>query len=149
MGAFRFGLQRLLSYRNLQEDEAKKELGMRRLAMENEIARLSGLKKEEEEIIDKWRQQVQQEIKLPHLQATQEYSDLLKNRLMQQAEQYNRSKSKVEEQRQVAMKCWQKKRMLEVLRGKAKVEHQRQETIMERNLIDEIVLNSYVRKGGD
>lgn len=149
MSAFRFGLQKLLSYRNIQEEEAKKELGMRRLAMEKEITRLSGLKKEEEDIIEQWREQVQQEIKLPHLQVTQEYSFLLKNRLMQQAEQYNRSKSKVEEQREVAMKCWQKKRMLEVLKSKAKVEHQRQETIMERNLIDEIVLSSYNRKGGD
>ncbi|MDZ4133794.1 MAG: flagellar export protein FliJ [Dethiobacteria bacterium] len=150
MSSFRFGLQRLLGYRNIQEDEAKRELGLRHLALEKEIARLSGLKREEESIIEQWRSQVHSsEIELPRLQVTQEYSRLLENRLTRQAEQYHRSKGRVEEQREVAMQCWQKKRMLEVLQGKARLEHQRQEQIMERNLIDEIVLNTYTRKGGE
>jgi flagellar export protein FliJ len=149
MGSFRFGLQRLLSYRNIQEDEAKRELGVRHIALENETARLAGLKQEKELIIKQWRDQVQKNIELPRLQVTQEYSRLLENRLVRQAEQYRKSKGRLEEQREVARQCWQKKRMIEILKGKAQTDYKRQEAIMERLLIDEIVLNSYNRKGGE
>ncbi len=149
MSAFSFRMQRILGFRNIQEEEAKRELGLRHMALEQETARLSGLRQEEESVLNHWREQVRQKVELSNLQVTLEYSDLLENRLMQQSEQCKKSKSKVEEQREVARKCWQKKRMLEVLKDKAREDHKRQEQIRERNLIDEIVLNTYNRGGGD
>ncbi len=149
MSAFSFRLQRLLGFRNIQEDEAKRELGVRRVALEKEAARLYSLKQEEEAVLRRWREQLQHSIELPRLQLTQEYSRVLESRMLRQAEQHRRSEDHVEEQREVARQCWRKKRMLEVLQGKAKLEHNYHEQVMERNLIDEIVLNSYNRKGGD
>ncbi len=149
MSSFSFRMQRLLGFRNIQEQEAKRELSLRHIALEQETARLSGLKMEEELVITRWREQIQETIKLPGLQAVQEYSNLLENRVIQQARQYHKTRGRVEEQRDLARQCWQKKRMLEILKSKASLEHQRQEQIMERNLIDEIVLNTYNRKGGE
>lgn len=149
MSSFDFRLQRLLGFRNIQEEEAKRELGVRHMALELERARLSSLKQEEESVLDKWREQTQQAVELSTLKVTQEYSDLLENRMHRQAQECNKSKNRVEEQRRVARECWQKKRMLEILQDKARMEHRRQEQIRERNLIDEIVLNTYNRKGGD
>jgi len=149
MSSFSFRLQRLLGFRNIQEDEAKRELGLRRIALEKEAARLYSLKQEEESNLKRWREQLQQDIELPRLQLTQEYSRVLENRMLRQREQHRKSEDRVEEQREVARQCWRKKRMLEVLKGKARLEHNYREQVMERNLIDEIVLNSYNRKGGD
>ncbi len=149
MKSFNFRLQRLLGFRNIQEEEAKKELTLRRKALEEENAKLSGLKKEEESLFEKWQNQVEREIELPYLQVTQEYSSRLDYLLMRQAEQYNKKKSQVEEQREIAMQCWRKKKVLEILKEKAKDEHCYQEKINEQKLIDEMVLNTYNRKGGD
>ncbi|MGM0653009.1 MAG: flagellar export protein FliJ [Bacillota bacterium] len=149
MSYYNFRLQRLLGFRNIQEEEAKRELGSRYMALELETNRLSSLKQEEQTVLDKWREQVQQEVELSNLKVTQEYSDLLEGRLNQQAKKYNKSKNRVEEQRRVARECWQKKRMLEILKDKAREDYKRQEQVRERNLIDEIVLNTYNRKGGD
>ncbi len=122
---------------------------MRRMALEKETAKLSGLKKEEEYLLDWWQKQVEADIELPHLQITQEYSKHLENLLDRQAEQYKKKKSQVEEQREVAKQCWRKKKMLEILKSKASVEHLHQEKINEQKQIDDLVLNSYLRKGGD
>ena len=150
MSAFRFGLQRLLSYRHTQEEEAKRELGLRTVVFERETARLHGLKQEEAAIMEQWRQEIEHEdLKLPRLQVTHDYSHLLENRLERQAEQYRRSKGQVEEQREIARRCWQKKKMLETLKSKARAEYLHQEAIRERNLIDDLVINTYFRKGGE
>ncbi len=149
MSSSNFRLQRLLGFRNIQEEEAKRELGVRHMALELETARLSSLKQEEETVLDKWREQAQEDVELSNLKVTQEYSELLEERLNQQAKQCNKSKTRVEEQRRVARECWQKKRMLEILKDKAREEYKYQEQIRERNLIDEIVLNRYNRKGGE
>lgn len=149
MSSFSFRLQRLLGFRNIQEDEAKRELGVRRIALEKEASRLYSLKQEEESNLKRWREQLQHDIELPRLQLTQEYSRVLENRMLRQTEQHRKSEDRVEEQREVARQCWRKKRMLEVIKDKAKLEHNYREQVMERNLIDEIVLNSYNRKGGD
>ena len=149
MSSFSFRLQRLLGFRNIQEDEAKRELGVRSLALEKEAARLYSLKQEEESNLKRWREQLQHDIELPRLQLTQEYSRVLENRMLRQTEQHRKSEDRVEEQREVARQCWRKKKMLEVIKDKAKLEHRYREQVMERNLIDEIVLNSYNRKGGD
>lgn len=149
MSSFNFRLQRLLGYRNILEEEAKRELGLRRSAMEQEVKRLNGLKQEEIKILQQWSEQLNYRIELPRLQATQEYSRLLERRLLNQAEEYKKTKDRVEEQREIATQCWRKKRMLEILKGKAHLEHRHYEKKLETNLIDEIVLNSYQRKGGD
>jgi flagellar export protein FliJ len=149
MSSFSFRLQRLLGFRHIQEEEAKRELGIRRLAMEKEATRLSNLRREEEEVLRQWRRQLDQEIELPRLQLTQEYSRVLENRLLSQSEQHRKSEDRVNEQREVARQCWRKKRMLEVLKNKAKLEHLQLEQVAEQNLIDELVMNSYFRKGGD
>ena len=133
----------------MEEEEAKRELGMRRLAMEKEAARLSLLRQEEEEVLKKWRRELDQDLELPRLQLTQEYSKVLENRLLRQLEQHQKSKERVSEQRAVARQCWRKKRMLEVLKEKARFEHLQREQIAEQNLIDELVMNAYFRKGGD
>ena len=80
---------------------------------------------------------------------TQEYSRVLENRLLSQSEQHRKSEDRVNEQREVARQCWRKKRMLEVLKDKARLEHLQLEQVAEQNLIDELVMNSYFRKGGD
>jgi len=149
MNSFSFRLQRLLGFRHIQEEEAKRELGIRRLELEKEAARLSNLRREEEEILKQWRRQLDQEIELPRLQLTQEYSRVLENRLFRQSEQHRKSEDRVNEQREVARQCWRKKRMLEVLKDKARLEHIQREQVAEQNLIDELVMNSYFRKGGD
>lgn len=149
MNSFSFRLQRLLGFRNIQEEEAKRELGLRWRVLEQETARLSGLKDEERAVLEQWRRQLEREIKLPRLQVTQEYSRLLESRLLRQAEKFRKTQTRVEEQREVARQCWRKKRMLEILKGKARIEQLNREKVLERNLIDEIVLNSYNRKGGD
>ena len=149
MHSFSFRMQRLLGFRNIQEEEARRELGQRNMALERETARLSGLEKEEESVIDRWRSQLQESIELPRLQATQDYNTLLENRLAQQAGQQMRSRRLVEEQREIARKCWQQKKILEILQNKAFDEYRRREQVRERNLIDEIVLNTFNRKGGE
>ncbi len=149
MKPFNFRLQRLLGFRHMQEEEAKRELGLRRLALEEESARLSGLKREEDYIIDRWQKQVEAEIELPGLQVTQEYSMRLESLLERQAEQYKNTRTKVDEQREVAIQCWRKKKMLEVLKEKAGIEHLKEESIEERKLVDELVINTFNRKGGD
>ncbi len=149
MKSYNFRLQRLLGFRNMQEEEAIRELGMRKMALEKETAKLSGLKKKEEYLLDWWQKQVEADIELPNLQVTQEYNRHLEGLLDRQAEQYRKKKTQVEEQREVAKQCWRKKRMLEILKSKASVEHLRQEKINEQKLIDELVINSYFRKGGD
>ncbi len=149
MSSFNFRLQRLLGYRNMQEEEAKRELGLRQMALDREKSRLSSLKREEEALLSKWRDQTKQDVELSNLKVTQEYSSLLENRLLRQAQECNNSKNRVDDQRRVARERWQEKRMIEILKDKARFEHQRQELVRERNLIDEIVLNTYNRKGGD
>lgn len=149
MKPFNFRLQRLLGFRHMQEEEAKRELGLRRLALEEETARLSSIKREEQLVIDRWQQQVEAEVPLPSLQVTQEYSRRLETLLERQAEQYKKSRTRVEEQREVAMQCWRKKKMLEALKDKAGIEHRKLENIEERKLVDEIVINTFNRKGGD
>lgn len=149
MSSFSFRLQRLLGFRHMEEEEAKRELGKRRLTMEKEAARLAGLRREEEEVLKKWRRQLKSDLNIARLQLTQEYSQVLEVRRLKQLERHKKSEDRVNEQRAVAKLCWQKKRMLEVLKEKARFEHLQREQIAEQNLIDELVMNAYFRKGGD
>ncbi len=149
MKAFNFRLQRLLGFRNMLEDEAIKELGLRRMALEEETARLSGLKKEEEHLLLQWQKEVEESIQLTNLQITQEYSKHLGRLLDNQSAQCKKKKNQVDEQREVAKECWRKKKILEILKDKASVEHMQQEKINEQKIIDELVVNTYLRKGGD
>lgn len=149
MKAFNFRLQRLLGFRNMQEDEAIRELGLRRMALEEETVRLSGLKKEEEHLFLQWQKEVEESIQLTNLQITQEYSKHLEKLLDNQSAQCKKKKSQVDEQREVAKECWRRKKILEILKDKASHEHMQQEKINEQKIIDEMVVNTYLRKGGD
>ncbi len=149
MKAFNFRLQRLLGFRNIQEDEAIRELGLRRIALEEETARLSGLKREEEHLFLRWQKEVEESIQLTNLQITQEYSKHLERLLDNQSAQCKKKKTQVDEQREVAKECWRRKKILEILKDKAGVEHMQQEKINEQKIIDEMVVNTYLRKGGD
>lgn len=149
MSAFHFRLQRLLGFRLVQEEQARRELGLRQVQMEQEKGRLNSLQHEEREIISRWSRELHDEIALPRLQATLDYGRVLEERLNRQERSYHRSRDLVEEQRAVAERCWRKKKVLEILENRARAEHNRLEKINERNLIDEIVLNNYNRKGGD
>ena len=149
MKSFNFSLTKLLDYRNMQEEEAKRELGLRNMHLEKEMNKLGVLQREEQMLFKKLTDQSQAYIHLPLLQLTQEYSRVLDRRLMLQVEEKLRSQKRLEEQREATRQCWRKKRVLELLRDKALIEHVKQEQVEERKLVDELVINRINRKGGD
>ncbi len=149
MKSFNFRLAKLLYYRNMQEEEAKRELGLRNKQLEEETGKLSKLQTEEKMLFDQLKDQSQSNIHIPLLQLTQEYKGVLDRRLINQFEEKSRSIRRVEEQREATKQCWRKKRVLELLKDKALIEHQDKEKVDERNLIDELVINRINRKGGD
>jgi flagellar FliJ protein len=145
MARFQFRLERLLNYRCSLEDEAKRELNLRRLALEEEAARTATLAREAEAAAGYWREQAQARLNLPLLQLTGEYCRLTERRLENQRAVEQQQQQRVEEQRQAVRQAWQQRRVMELLREKAKERFRQEEKLAENRFLDEIVIQSYHR----
>ncbi|MEW5785301.1 MAG: flagellar export protein FliJ [Bacillota bacterium] len=146
MAQFTFRLERLLEFRRTREDEAKKELGVRRLALVEAAAETGRLQAEMEQTAGRWREQAGAQLNLPLLQLTCQYFRLVDERLAHQRELERRSLQRVEEQREAVRCSWRQRRVLEVLREKAQCEHLLAEKLHEYRFLDEAALYAFTRK---
>lgn len=146
MAPFRFRLERLLSYRCSLEDEAKKELDVRRLHMEDAATETARLQEKTDTTEIFWREQTGARLNLPLLQLTSEYYRFMNGRLAHQRELERQSLQRVEEQQEALHQSWRQRRVLELLREKAQNEHRRQDKLQENRFLDELALFSFTRK---
>ncbi|HHX87391.1 MAG TPA: flagellar export protein FliJ [Firmicutes bacterium] len=139
----KFRLQRVLDLRCSQEELAKKELACREGDYQQATRQLNLLLDDEERLWELIREQQAEEIDLLQLRQICEYNADLKEQLQDQEEKRQECLSQLERQRIAVKACWQKRRVLEILRGKAAAEHKELLDNREQRSLDEIVLFSF------
>jgi len=143
---FHFRLNRLLAYKLTLEEQAKRELALRRHTYEQESRKLFSLQQESARLDRFMSAKASGEVDLSILSITCEYSSLLNQRLEKQHELQSASARRVEEQKVEVKKSWQQRRMLEMLREKAWAEFVAAEQKQVYNLHDELALQAHTRK---
>ena len=146
--AFKFNLEQILHYRNGLESQAQEELAKRNQAMEEEARRLAMMQEEEVNVRGYCRLQEDREVDLTYLDQAHRYLNFLEGRIVQQAQEKEKAREKVDEQREELRRCWQERRVMEILKEKAWDSYKHEEKRVERMVIDELTLNSFARNSG-
>jgi len=141
--ALKFRLQRVLDLRYSQEELAKKELACRERDYQQAAQRLNLLRDDEKRLWGLIREQQAEGVDLLQLCQICEYKADLKEQLQNQEEKRRECLGRLEQQRAAVKTCWQKRRMLEILRSKAAAEYKELVDNEEQRLLDEIVLFSF------
>ena len=146
MALFRYRLERLLKYRCSQSEEDQKELVRRRLRLAEDVSKTARLEAELSAAAEQWRGQSRAELNLPLLELFSEYFRWVNIWLGEQRERELESSRLVEEQAEEACRSWRRRRVLELLKERARGEQIRQEKLLERRFLDEITLYSFSRR---
>lgn len=139
----KFRLQRVLDLRCAQEELAKKELACREQDYRQAVQRVNLLVEGEGRLWELIREHLAQEIDLLQLQQICEYNAGLKEQLQDQEEKRQECLGRLEQQRAEVKTCWQKRRVLEILRSKAAAEYKEILENREQRTLDEIVLFAF------
>lgn len=142
----RFRLQRVLDLRCAQERLAQQELAARQQDHRNILSAIHRLQAEEGALFDLLREREGPAIDLPRLWHLYNYSAELDRELSEQETKRQESWRLVERQREAVRQCWQKKRMLEILKARATTAFREMIAGEEQKQIDELVLFSHAEK---
>jgi len=141
----KFRLQRVLDLRHSEEELAKKELAGQELAYRQSVRQLDLLQEDEEHLWGLIRTMQKEGTDLLHWQLTTDFYTVLKEKIENQEEKRRKHLEFLEKQRARVKSCWQKRRVLEILRSKAVAEHKKIMEGKEQNTLDEHVLFSFDR----
>lgn len=143
--AFKFSLEQILQYRNNLEERAQEELARRKLTMEETACKLNALHEKQENTHGVWRKQTEKEIDLVSLNHTYDYMLHLGEEINRGSEEQKQTVARVDEQRTELKKCWQERRIMELLKDKFYVEYREMDEKRENAANDEMTLTSFVR----
>jgi len=144
-----FRLQQVLNYRKGKEAEAKEELAQKEASLKSALQRLDLYHREKQEIEDLWREQESRTVDLKTLGLTLHYHQRVVQNLSQQQQKCRKLEGQTEHRRQKLKKCWQKRRVMEILKDKYREQVEWAEKKREFKINDELALNQYSRKGGE
>lgn len=139
----KFRLQRVLDLRAAEEREAQRELGTLQQAHQLILDRLDRLREAQDSLFDFLKQQKGCSIDLLRLQHGYAYSAKLEKELFAQEKRRQESSLLVEQQRERVKGCWRKRRMLEILKGKAEAKFREVVGKEEQKQLDELVLFAF------
>ena len=145
--AFRFNLEQILKYRDGLEDQAQEKLAKKKQELKKADGRLQNLRTEQENMRGVCRQQVSQKqsIDVVSLSYTYQYINRLGERIEDQAKEKSKCQAKVNRQREEVKKCWQEKRVMEILKDKMYNQYLEEEKKVEQSVLDELSLQGFIR----
>ncbi len=143
--AFTFRMEKVLNYRSGLEEQAQLEQKRRDLMVEAAARHVDELCEEQEYTYSCMRAQTEKEINLTYLGYTYTYLSNLGNRIDAGINDKKSKMKKADEQRHVLKKCWQDRRVMEIIQDKCYDEYREAEIKQERNSNDELALNSFIR----
>ncbi len=146
--AFRFGMQQVLEYRQGLEDRGKEELARRKRILDEANRKLEMLEDEQDKTMQLWREHSSGTMDIYYLHDTAQYMQSLTGNIQKQVEKKSKCCEKLEEQRAVVKKCWQERRIMEILKDKSYQDYKKEEQKIERSVNDELALKNYLRKQG-
>ena len=138
-------MEKILKYRSGLEEQAQLEQKRRDLMAEAATRRVEELREEQEYTYSYMRAQTQKEIDLTYLGYTYTYLSDLGSRIDTGVADKISKMKKADEQRHVLKKCWQDRRVMEIIQDKCYDDYREAEIREERNSNDELALNSFVR----
>lgn len=144
--AFKFSLEQILQYRSGLEERAQEELARRRLIMEEAARKLDVLYEKQEIMHTFWREQTEKEIDLNFLNYTYDYLMHLGDSIHAGTEEKKKTIAEVDEQRTELKKCWQERRVMELVKDKFYEEYRDADNKRERAATDDLSLASFVRR---
>ena len=147
--AFSFRMEKVLKYRSGLEEQAQLEQKRRDLMVEAATRHLDELCEEQEYTYSCMRAQTEKEINLSYLSYTYTYLSNLGSRIDAGIIDKRKKMEKADEQRGVLKKCWQDRRVMEIIQDKCYDEYREAEIKQERNSSDELALNSFIRNRGN
>ncbi len=142
---FNFRLDKVLKYRSGLEEQAQLELKRRDLLVESASLHLERLREEQDYTYSFMRAQTEKEIDITYLGYTYNYLSDLGNRIDEGVNEKNKKIKIADEQRTVLKKCWQDRRVMEIIQDKCYEEFREEEIKKERSNSDELALNAFVR----
>ena len=143
--AFKFRLEQILKYRSGLEEQAQEALGRRNRQAEKTARKLELLHEERESTHGYWRKETEKEVNIARLNCVYHYLNHLGEKIDSGIVEKNKSFKQVDEQRHVLKKCWQDRRIMELLQDKKLEEYSKWEDKQECNLSDELSLATFVR----
>ena len=143
----KFRLQRVLDLRYSQEELAKKELSHRERNYQAATREVNLLLEDEGRLWDLIREQQLERGRLSQWQQFSDFNAALLERLQKKKERRRDCREQLEEQRAEVKACWQKRRILEILQGKAMEKYRETVEKREQQLLDELVLLGFSRRG--
>ena len=139
----KFRLQRVLDLRAAQERRVQQELGTLQQAHRVILDRLDRLREAQGTLFDFLKQQKGCSIDLLRLQHGYVYSAELEKELSAQEKKRQESSLLVAQPRERVKGCWRKRRMLEILKGKADAGFREVVKKEEQKQLDELVLFAF------
>lgn len=143
----KFRLQRVLDLRYSQEELAKKELSHRERSYQAATREVNLLLEDEGRLWELIREQQLEKGRLSQWQQFSDFNAVLLERLQKKKERRRDCREQLEEQRAEVKVCWQKRRILEILQGKAMEKYRETVEKREQQLLDELVLLGFSRRG--
>ena len=144
-----FRLQQVLNYRKGKEDEAREELAQKEASLKKAQQRLDLFRQEKQELENLRRQQESYTVDLSFLNLTLQYHQRVEENMEQQEKKCRKLEGQTDHRRKQLKKCWQKRRVMEILKDQYRERLVWEEKKREFKINDELALNRYSRKGGE
>ncbi len=146
---FTFKLQAVLDHRQLVEDNIQKELAqIKQLYMENQT-KLESLKNKETETMHILKREQAEGLSSHEVIAYQDFLRDLARRITKQKEELEDIREQEEEKKKCLCEAVKKRQILEKLKEQGMDRYHRNMLKKEREFIDEIAVNQFVRSGLD
>jgi flagellar FliJ protein len=139
MAAYRFGLQKLMDFREKMEDEKKNQLSLAQKRLEQERDKLSELRKRQKEMEKAFNEKTSKGIAVNELKLLMNYIDYYKREIKQQRMKIKMAEDYVAACRQELITATQEKKMIEKLKEIDFKKHLYEEQKKEEKLIDDLV----------
>lgn len=139
----KFRLQKVLDLRAAQEKMAQQELAVRLQDHQMIVYRIERLLQDEKTLFELIKHDDESGVDLPRLQHLYTCTEELKKELSEQEIKREESLGQVERQREAVRECWQKRRMLEILKNRAAVLFMKTMQKEEQKQLDELVLFAF------
>lgn len=139
MAAYKFGLQKLMDFREKMEEEKKNQLSLALKRLEQEKDKLSELRKRQKEMDKAFNEKTSKGIAVNELKLLVNYIDYYKREIKQQRTKIKMAEDYVAACRQVLIAATQEKKMIEKLKEIDFKKYLYEEQKKEEKLIDDLV----------
>lgn len=143
---FRFNLEAVLRYRQIQEDEAKREyLDLKRM-MEQERVRREEMSAQRGDIQDEIVQAFSERAPMQAITAAYHMIGKIESAMAESMRREKDLELKAEAKRQAMIKSSQRKKAMEILKDRRREEFVREQDLIEQNFLDDMSIQAQSRR---